>query len=79
MDELSSLDQILLAGRKLNTWGGRTRGELGDLLSSLWILVCVPELHFGVGRELRHELWAQPPVCHILLLSPAEEDELDPS
>lgn len=38
MDELSSLDQILLAGRKLNTWGGE-----------IWRAGLSPELPLGAG------------------------------
>lgn len=74
MDELSSLDQILLAERKLNTWGGGTWGA-GLPPVSLWILVCVPELPFGMGREAQTmgSAWSLPEPFHILLLSPAEE------
>lgn len=64
MDELSSLEQILLAGRKLNTWVGGT-WELGYLQSSLWMLSCVLSslLEWAGSSELRHKLWAQPRVC----------------
>lgn len=60
-------------------------GELGCLQSCLRILVCVPELPFGMGREQWTEAQTVgsasclPEPFHILLLSPAEEDELDPS
>lgn len=50
MDELSSLEQILLAGRKLNTWGGGTWGAGLSAELPLDAELC-SELPFGMGRE----------------------------
>lgn len=63
----SSFDQILLIGRKLNTWRGGVGCvelcELRYLQTSLWIPVYVPEQPFKIGRKQ----WAEAQISGLAL------------